>query len=170
MPNQNNTIWTEEMISAMTEMWKTMSAGAIADDFRARFNIHLTRNSVVGKLHRLGLTSSNKSADAPQRVRPPRSTAPRVNRPVMRLVRTASKTNGLRLIQTTTSDTPVFECVVEPLNKTFADLGANDCRHIANDPREGALYCGRQVFNRSFCAAHYARCYVAPEHRVRRAA
>jgi len=167
MPNQNNTIWTDDMISALTEMWKTMSAGRIADEFATLFNINLTRNSVVGKLHRLGLTLDNKTV---KRSKPHKSARPKVNKPVMRLVRTASKSNGLRLIETITSHQPVFQCVVEPLNRTLAELGPSECRYISNDPQDGALYCGHQIFNRSLCAAHFSRCYFTAEQRVRRAA
>lgn len=140
-------------------MWSTHSASEIAAVLQQR-GYSFTRNSIVGLLHRAGLTAEQKS-EARKR-RPPAPKRKREHKPVLRIV-SAGYGNGMRVTSSVTSELPVFECIdLPPLNKTLAELGSNECRHIAGDPRDGALYCGHPVHRRSYCAAHFSRCYIEP--------
>lgn len=56
----NGIPWTEKEISLLTKLWERgLSASLIAQEFRT-LGYKFTRNSVVGKLHRLGLKESNR--------------------------------------------------------------------------------------------------------------
>ncbi|MCK1367653.1 hypothetical protein IVB47_25120 [Bradyrhizobium sp. 62] len=123
--------------------------------------IGMSKNSCISKAGRLKLSKRRTSERQPRKQRPSRAKA--INRPVLRIVR-AGYGNGLRVASSVMlSEMPVFACIdAAPLNKTLLELGANDCKYIAGDPREGALYCGHPVSQRSYCADHFARCYVEP--------
>jgi hypothetical protein len=167
MANMTNSPWTDELRSEVKGMWANHSAQEIAVALQER-GYNFTRNSIVGLLHRMGLTMEQK-AEARKR-RPPAPKRKREQKPVLRIV-SAGYGSGMRITSSVTSDLPLFECVdLPPLNKTLAELGPNDCRYIAGDPLAGALYCGHQVHQRSYCAAHFSRCYVEPQKRWRAAA
>jgi hypothetical protein len=167
MANMMNSPWTDELRSEVKEMWRTHSAAEIAVALQQR-GYNFTRNSIVGLIHRAGLTIEQKTEA--RRRRPPAPRRKREHRSVLRIVK-AGYGNGMRVTKSVASEMPSFECIdVAPLNKTLLELGPNDCRHIAGDPRDGVLYCGRPIHQRSYCAAHFSRCYIEPLKRWRTAA
>jgi hypothetical protein len=151
-----NTSWTEEQSDLLRKLHgEGLSFALIADE------VGQTRNSCIGKARRMDLpmrvTVKSKNAE-------PRPKGQK--RPYLRVVRANGNTTNLRLVETVETDLPTFQCEVVSLNKSLDELGHGDCRYIAGDPRNGAgIYCGHPVFNRSYCAAHFARCYVEPQKR-----
>ena len=69
--------WTDERIERLKELWsKGMTASQIADELGA-----VSRNAVIGKAHRLGLTGKQGSVSAaPKRRRPPSRRRPASSR------------------------------------------------------------------------------------------
>ena len=53
----------------------------------------------------------------------------------------------------------------KPKPKTVYDLTWKDCRWIGDTP--GIYECTEPIFQRSYCEAHYRRCYVVSASRVR---
>ncbi|HXI40262.1 MAG TPA: GcrA family cell cycle regulator, partial [Bryobacteraceae bacterium] len=53
-------LWTEALSDKITLLWETQSATEIASTLGVEDKIYVTRNAVVGKLHRLKLTINNK--------------------------------------------------------------------------------------------------------------
>src|SRR6201982_4145446 len=73
--------WTDERVESLKRMWGDgLSASQIAAELGG-----ITRNAVIGKVHRLGLSGRAKSpSSSAPRVRKPRTHMMRVPRPSMR--------------------------------------------------------------------------------------
>ena len=76
--------WTEDATARLRELWcgEGLTASAIAKDLSARAGVPLSRNAVIGKLHRLGLSE----ADRPRKPEPePEALPPAAPDPVEHL-------------------------------------------------------------------------------------
>src|SRR6187397_2355649 len=73
--------WTDDRVELLKRLWaEGLSASQIAGELGG-----ITRNAVIGKVHRLGLSGRAKSpSSSAPRVRKPRSHMLRVSRPSMR--------------------------------------------------------------------------------------
>lgn len=70
MTRQRNDLWPEEDVEMLRDGWaKGLSAGQISRKFNGKYS----RNAVIGKVHRLGLSGRGPSSTP----RPPRNTRPR---------------------------------------------------------------------------------------------
>lgn len=145
------TIWTDERIETLRKLWSDgLSASQIADRFDG-----MTRNAVIGKLHRLG---------APGRPRPALSRDPAARKP-------DSDSGGAppakaALLARTDRDAavgPVAERAEEPGLATTTTLQAHMCRWPIGDPAEHDFsFCGRSaVAGRPYCARHAGAAYQA---------
>jgi hypothetical protein len=159
MANGSDSIWTDELIARFREMHRSGASFVVIGEA-----LGVTKNACIGKARRLGLVLRR----SPNGTRKPKSKRPRTpkvkaaSKPILRIVR-AGYGSGLRVAKSVTLDVPVFTCVdVGSLDKTLVELGNNECKYIAGDPREGALYCGHPIFKRSYCQTHFERCYVEP--------
>lgn len=134
--------WTDERVEVLTTLWRDgRSAAAIA---RALGGV--TRNAVIGKIHRLGLSGramptqpGSRQARTPKAERP----APRLRRPPI---------------------ARVWPVVAEPAPlEGTADLlsaGRRDCRWPIGDPKApGFALCGRPAARGAYCAPHGALAY-----------
>ncbi|WP_165191654.1 GcrA family cell cycle regulator [Caulobacter soli] len=138
--------WSAERIVALRRLWLE---GASASEI-ARALGGVTRNAVIGKIHRLGLTG-RMAPSAPRRTG--RSGGER--RPVRRI--SSSKpppppaTPGVRAA-------PRTRRVVEAVARVFdtCALSARICRWPLGDPREAGFgYCGDGVAGQGpYCAPH----------------
>jgi GcrA cell cycle regulator len=142
--------WTEERVEQLKALWtEGLSASQIA-----RVLGGVTRNAVIGKVHRLGLAG---------RAGPARSERPR----------SVSHKSVVRMAQ---PEPPVVE--EDPIileDGSFATvLTINDrmCRWPIGDPAENEFhFCGRKPKGGSpYCEAHARKAYQPPAKRDRRAA
>ena len=70
-------MWTEERVATLRKAWlEGLSARQIATQLGG-----VTRNAVIGKAHRLGLSGAVPHTPPPRRVRPARPARPRLRRP-----------------------------------------------------------------------------------------
>jgi hypothetical protein len=149
--------WTDEQIAQLRKLHGEGMSFALISEI-----VGHTRNSCIGKARRLELpmrvTLKAKNCEPKPKGQ---------KRKYISFLRTAGSTNTLRVVESVQTDLPTFQCDVVPLNKTLDDLGRNDCRYIAGDPVTGGagIYCGHPVHLRSYCAEHFARCYVEPQKR-----
>lgn len=147
--------WSDEQVEQLRKLHGEGTSFSLISE-----QVGHTRNSCIGKARRLDLpmrvTVKSKNGE-------PRSRGQK--RPYLRIVRANGNTNDLRVMETVTTDLPKFHCDVVSLDKALSGLNAGDCRYIAGDPSAGALYCGHPAVKRSYCAAHFARCYVEPQKR-----
>ncbi|MCK1479305.1 hypothetical protein IVB27_32345 [Bradyrhizobium sp. 197] len=161
MTNQINSPWTDELRSEVKELWRTHSAASIAIALQQRGH-PFTRSSIIGLVHRAGLTLEHKSADRQRRASPPKRE--RKMKPVLRLISGAGRPVFKTIM---IPDLDVACADVEPRNVSLADLGKNECRYPYGDGP--FTFCGHPAEG-SYCAGHKALCYVEPQKRWRTAA
>lgn len=133
--------WTHDRVETLTKLWRDgRSASAIARDLGG-----VTRNAVLGKIHRLGLSGRAKPARPGSR----RARASKAERPAARQRRAAQRP---------------WPVVVEPTplegTADVVSVGAHDCRWPIGDPKtRGFALCGRRAVRGAYCAPHGALAY-----------
>jgi GcrA cell cycle regulator len=136
--------WSETRVTTLSQLWLDgLSASQIAKQLGG-----VTRNAVIGKVHRLGL-SGRASASAPARAR--RTATPRPKRPR----RAAVAAPPLRK---SPARPPVRDYAPAPeapgLIEDMALLGAHACKWPIGDPKSPEFsFCGRPADGR-YCVAH----------------
>jgi GcrA cell cycle regulator len=136
--------WTDERVSTLRRLWlEGLSASQIAKQLGG-----VTRNAVIGKVHRLGLSGrATPSQPArpvfkPQRAARPPAPAPQ---PVRRAIAVAPQ-----------PQTPMPRRSEEPGSATVLTLGAHMCKWPIGDPSsEGFSFCGlRTGEDGPYCSIH----------------
>ena len=136
--------WSETRVTTLSQLWQDgLSASQIARQLGG-----VTRNAVIGKVHRLGL-SGRAPAAAPSRA--PRTATPRPKRP--RRIATAAPP-----LRKSTAGLPAQAYAPAPegpgLIGDMAQLGAHACKWPIGDPKSPDFsFCGRQADGR-YCATH----------------
>lgn len=152
--------WTRTIVARLIELHKTYSARECANRLSVEFGIPFSRGSVIGKLHRLGLTFS----DGVPRVRRERQ-APRPNRPVLRIIRSNGNSPNLKVTYSIERDLETFSTPVEvpaSLNLTLLELNKTSCRYVTQNGPDWR-FCGHdQQAGYSYCRFHKPLVWVAP--------
>jgi len=137
--------WTEERVELMKKLWQDgLSASQIAKQLGG-----VTRNAVIGKVHRLGLTG-RAAPSKPQRSvfkapRPARPIAqPSAPRRIAEPVARPAEGFAARYVDET------------PGTATILTLGAHMCKWPIGDPSlDGFTFCGRRSEERGpYCHEH----------------
>jgi GcrA cell cycle regulator len=147
--------WTQEATDLCKQYWiDGMSASLIAS------RMGISRNAVIGKMHRLGLTKCGprRAKMRPKQLLAIQNTLP-LGRPRKPKI---SPFTGLPVIEDGIG--PRFAMPVpqadDKARVSLADLEPHHCRFIPGEPSDG--YCGLdRVPGSSYCAGHLQRCYVA---------
>lgn len=137
--------WSEDRVSTLKALWlEGLSASQIAAQLGG-----VTRNAVIGKVHRLGLSGRALPSAPPRGALTRTSQAPRraAPRPKVR-VRT-----GAAAEQT---GSPMGG---PGLASSLAELGAHLCKWPIGDPKSAAFtFCGRSASG-PYCPIHAAQAY-----------
>jgi GcrA cell cycle regulator len=153
--------WTDERVEQLKKLWADgLSASQIAAQIGG-----VTRNAVIGKVHRLGLSGRNKTtAPQPQRVRKPARppsvtfTAPAVEG---NIVRSAEQ----RFPTTLEQEERLPDDIVIPVSErvTIMELRESMCRWPMGDPTTPEFrFCGqRAIAGLPYCT-HHARVAYQP--------
>src|SRR5262245_56865255 len=161
--------WNDERVDALKKLWADgLSASQIAGRLGG-----VTRNAVIGKVHRLGLagratTSRMKSHRLP-RVR----TAQSVKRSLMRSRSVGIANSPLKSLYLADSEpyVPPAEELVIPLNerKYIQTLTESCCRWPIGDPQQPEFhFCGRKkIPGLPYCEVHARRAFQPPQARRR---
>ena len=129
--------WTHERIEQLKKLWE---AGYTASNIASELG-GITRNAVIGKAHRLGLSGRMKSKSMVSSV----SIVRKRNMPVNK---------NSKIIELTTS--------VEPMNPTsFADIKDGLCRWPLGEPEDlDFKFCGRKCSEGMiYCTEHHSLAY-----------
>lgn len=146
--NEERTMsWTDERVATLSKLWADgLSASQIAAELGG-----VTRNAVIGKVHRLGLSG---------RAKPASSSAKRAKRTRTYATkpRTSSRsTPALRTVDGSTARS-VVEDLAEPesLKLSLVELTEHTCKWPHGDPTEGEFhFCGCKVKEDSpYCEYH----------------
>jgi GcrA cell cycle regulator len=155
--------WTKENVETMTKLWaEGLSASAIADRIGG-----MSRNAVIGKVHRMGLATRSITRTYRKAIpkRLPRATAKQFQ---------ARDFEGKMLKGLTVpllKGEPLPPEPVRPAKLTsFADLEPNMCRFVFGDPKtKDSGFCGcNAVPGLPYCEGHHKFCNTgAPQPRSR---
>ena len=163
--------WTDERVELLRQLWLD---GRSASQISAQLGHGVTRNAVIGKVHRLGLAGRAKapsSTAAPPRAAPAPRMAPR---PASNGARAAVRgATALAFAAEPALDTrPVFQedDVVVPmsLRVTIIDLKEAMCRWPLGDPTSPDFrYCGSPAASGPYCTHHGKLAYQPVQDRRR---
>jgi len=165
--------WTDERVEQLRQHWLE---GKSASQIAGLLGNGVTRNAVIGKVHRLGLAGRAKSPpSAPPRPRPsvPQGAAhrPAASRPLaaQRMVRGATAL-ALAPQSLAEPEPQTFAGVVVPmsLRVTIVELKEAMCRWPLGDPASPDFrYCGSPAPGGPYCVHHAALAYQPPHERRR---
>jgi GcrA cell cycle regulator len=151
--------WTDDRVEMLKKLW---SDGLSASQIAAEIG-NVTRNAVIGKVHRLGLSGRGKAKSAsPQRAKKP-SRTPSAPAPIPQ----PTATGPIALASSPRAPQPVVEAddVVVPMSErvTIMDLRESMCRWPMGDPTKPEFrFCGaRSVTGLPYCT-HHARIAYQP--------
>jgi GcrA cell cycle regulator len=153
--------WTDERVAALKKLWLDgLSASQIAKQLGG-----VTRNAVIGKVHRLGL-SGRAAPSQPQRpvFKAPRPARPAVTaQPAQRRVEPATPVPAA-------PPAPTYFRAEEPGSATVLTLGAHMCKWPIGDPAsDGFSFCGRRTGEDGpYCIEHARVAYQPQQKKTRR--
>src|SRR5947209_815651 len=155
--------WSDDRVEQLKKLWESgLSASQIAAELGA-----VTRNAVIGKVHRLGLAGRAKApSSAAPRARKPRahSHALRPGRPSLR-----GNTALAQAYELDFEPQPELIDNIIPLGQRRSLLELNDetCRWPIGDPGQADFFfCGGQtITGLPYCAYHSRVAYQPPNYR-----
>lgn len=159
--------WTEERVALLKKLWQDgLSASQIAGELGS-----VTRNAVIGKVHRLGLSGRGQPTSTIKRQR--RAAAAPSS---MRRLRTTGASIGNLALQTEFEVVEQAEYrprrdVVVPIAKRLSieKLTEHTCKWPIGDPsHEDFHFCGHDSLDSApYCEYHAGVAYQSPEPRRR---
>lgn len=162
--------WTEERVELLGKLW---GDGLSASQIAGVLGGGVTRNAVIGKVHRLGLAGRAKSGGQPAASRKPKprsATEPGLEAGPVHAEEEAGPEPGLRV--PAAAPAPV-QAVAIPISQrvSILDLRETMCRWPIGDPTSPDFgFCGgRSVTGLPYCADHCRIAYqpAAERRRVR---
>jgi GcrA cell cycle regulator len=152
--------WTDERVELLKKLWQDgLSASQIAKQLGG-----VTRNAVIGKVHRLGLSGRA----APSKPARPQFKSPRPVR-----VSTAAPSAPRRIAEPASLPAaPPTRYVDEaPGTATVLTLGAHMCKWPIGDPAlESFTFCGRRTDEGPYCHEHAQVAYQPAQAKKRSSA
>jgi len=161
--------WTDERVELLRQHW---TEGKSASQIASLLGHGLTRNAIIGKVHRLGLSGRAQSASpAPSRPRPAPSQQP-AHRPPRAASRVVHGATALAIapLAEAEAEPKVYEGVVLPmsLRVTIVELREAMCRWPLGDPTSPDFrYCGSPAAAGPYCAHHGKLAYQPAQDRRR---
>jgi len=167
--------WTEERVELLRKLW---NEGLSASQVAAELGPGITRNAVIGKIHRLGLAERAKTATAPRPRAPKQATRPAVSS-------TSSRPQGGPVVMgnVALAYTPAPRALVAPVARpeeevvvpiservTLMELRESMCRWPMGDPTSPEFrFCGASspIGSGPYCC-HHARVAYQPAQERRR--
>jgi GcrA cell cycle regulator len=160
-------MWTDERVELLKRLW---SEGLSASQIAGRLG-SVTRNAVIGKVHRLGL--SGRATTSRMKSHRPRTRMANVKRPVKpRFAQAGNPAVRALYVDAEAYVAPAEEIEI-PLaeRKTIQTLTECSCRWPIGDPQTAEFhFCGRnKVPLLPYCEVHARRAFqpVAPRRRER---
>ncbi|HYF22638.1 MAG TPA: GcrA family cell cycle regulator [Caulobacteraceae bacterium] len=142
--------WTDERVATLKKLWlEGLSASQIAKQLGG-----VTRNAVIGKVHRLGLSGRAAPSQPSRPVYRPQRPRPAVAaQPAPRRVEPAPRPSA-------PPPSPVLDL---PGTANVLTLGAHMCKWPIGDPSSDEFsFCGRRAGDSPYCVEH-ARVAYQPQ-------
>lgn len=139
--------WTDERVESLKKLWQDgLSASQIAKQLGG-----VTRNAVIGKVHRLGLSGRA----APSKPARPAFKAPRPQRPAATAPSAPRRIAEPVVAEAAQTPAPARYVDEEPGSATVLTLGAHMCKWPIGDPSsDGFTFCGRRASEGPYCVEH----------------
>ena len=139
--------WTDERVESLKKLWQDgLSASQIAKQLGG-----VTRNAVIGKVHRLGLSGRA----APSKPARPTFKAPRPARPAAAPAAPRRVAEQTVPVAAAPSPSPVRYVEEAPGTATVLTLGAHMCKWPIGDPSSDSFtFCGRRQDEGPYCMEH----------------
>ncbi|MBC7168785.1 GcrA family cell cycle regulator [Phenylobacterium sp.] len=139
--------WTDERVESLKKLWQDgLSASQIAKQLGG-----VTRNAVIGKVHRLGLSGRA----APSKPARPAFKAPRPQRPAATAPSAPRRIAEPVAAEAAQTPAPTRYVDEEPGSATVLTLGAHMCKWPIGDPSsDGFTFCGRRASEGPYCVEH----------------
>lgn len=160
--------WTDERVETLKKLWQDgLSASQIAKQLGG-----VTRNAVIGKVHRLGLSGRA----APSKPARPVFKAPRPARPAAqpaapRRIAEPAVAQAAAVPAPTPVPSPVRYVEEAPGSATVLTLGAHMCKWPIGDPSsDGFTFCGRRQSEGPYCTEHARVAYQPAQAKKRSSA
>ncbi len=150
--------WTEDRVGALKKLWLE---GQSASQIAKQLGGGVTRNAVIGKVHRLGLSgraAPSQPARAASTFRPARvRTTPPAQPSAPRRIEAA------QTAPRPVAPTPLPAIAELPGTATVMTLGAHMCKWPIGDPSSTEFsFCGRRASEGVYCVEH-ARVAYQPQ-------
>ena len=157
--------WTDDRVEQLKKLWE---AGLSASQIAAELG-NITRNAVIGKVHRLGLSGRAKSPSSSvprqRKVRPAQQMM-RINRPVSR-----GNTALAQAFEVEAEPDPIAYDNVVPMSQrlNLLQLNENTCHWPVGDPSSpDFFFCGgKSLDSLPYCAHHSRVAYQPASDRMR---
>ena len=155
-------LWSDDKVEQLKKLWDSgLSANQIAAELG-----NVTRNAVIGKVHRLGLSGRAKmpstASPRPRKARPTQMV--RVSRPMSR-----GNTALAQAFEVETEADPVAYDNVIPMSQrvTLLELTGANCHWPVGDPATPEFFfCGnKSLTGLPYCAHHSRVAYQSPAER-----
>ncbi len=160
--------WTDEMVNQLREMWKE---GLTTGEIGKRLGV--SKNSIVGKVHRLGLSgrpSPIKKKEDNNSTTTPAQPVAEVEKKTTTKEKTEKKVTKTQVAPKEEKEEVVETIKPQELNKSkhhhgktmLTDLDNHTCRWPIGDPKdENFHFCGKKVrLGQTYCDEHANIAYV----------
>ncbi|MGH6684089.1 MAG: GcrA family cell cycle regulator [Pseudolabrys sp.] len=153
--------WTDERVELLKKLWADgLSASQIAAELGG-----ITRNAVIGKVHRLGLSGRAKSPSSSV----PRARKPRSSGHMMRVSRSSMRGNTALAYDYEAEPEPELIDIPVGQRKTLLELTEKTCKWPIGDPGVGEFYfCGGEAATDLPYCTHHSRVAYQPANDRRR--
>jgi len=138
----DHVVWNQELDSTLRRLIEAegMTGRQACETMKFQFGLRFTRNSIIGRSHRLGLHFKRSPGSEKRTQKPPKMFKPR------------------KIVKHTAVIIPLPR-----LNIPMNDLNENTCRWPAGDAPP-YNYCGKRRERGAFCSEHAALAYVQPKY------
>ncbi len=153
--------WTDDRVELLGRLW---SEGQSASQIAAVLGGGVTRNAVIGKVHRLGLSGRSKTGAAPAQARPPKPTRSPSHPMAMDGTRLGGSTESVAEVKSVPAPVPAWQkseiAIPETRLVTILELRDSMCKWPIGDPSRADFgFCGqRSATGLPYCSAH---CQIA---------
>ena len=161
--------WTDERVETLKKLWQEgHSASQIAKQLGG-----VTRNAVIGKVHRLGL-SGRAAPSQPTRplykpARPPRPASTPSHSERAAPVHTGAVVRRETVISRPVISQPIVPYIEEPGTATVLTLGAKMCKWPIGDPSsDNFSFCGRRADDGTPYCVEHARVAYQPSQKAKK--
>lgn len=151
--------WTDERIELLKKLWADgLSASQIAGELGG-----ITRNAVIGKVHRLGLSGRAKVSSGISRARKaraPGTQSMRISRPALR-----GNTALAHVFEQELEDAAEMDTMIIPLGqrRSILELNEDTCHWPIGDPSsDDFFFCGGASVSKLPYCKHHSRMAYQP--------